>query len=105
MTSSASAPGALNASPATVSIASLGASGAQTVRVSESGYTGTFSESSSCGGVTPIASFSATSGSGPSWHLVITGINAGTCVATIGNTNGESLAVPITVSITEFTTQ
>jgi hypothetical protein len=100
-----SAPNALQANPTTVAIPAPGVADTKTVVVTESGYNGTLSQSNSCGGSTPIATFSATSAQGPSWNLIVTGVAAGTCVATISDSNAQSVTVSITVTASGFSIQ
>jgi hypothetical protein len=88
-----------------VEIPGPGTADAQTVVVSESGYSGTFSQNNSCTTGSEIASFSATSAQGPTWDLVITGISAGTCVATIGDTNNQTVTLSISVTSSGFSIQ
>lgn len=104
-TSSSPPPGALSANPTEVQISGLGAPDAQPVLIQEMGYTGSLTETNSCGGTTPIASFSASSGSGPSWSLVVTGDSTGTCLATIQDANGQSVTITVVVTATGFTVQ
>jgi hypothetical protein len=97
------APNVLQANPTNVEIPAPGVADAQTVVVTESGYNGTLSQTNSCGGGTPIASFSAANASGPTWNLVVTGLSAGTCVATVSDTNAQTVTLSISVTSSGFT--
>jgi hypothetical protein len=79
--------------PATVSFTAAGQS--QSVGVTESGYSGTFSESDSCGGIATIANASG--------GFFVTAAAAGTCFATIADTNGNSTKLGVPVTTTSFT--
>lgn len=86
-------------SPASLSMLTLGAGGAQTVKVSETGYTGVFSEKSTCTG---IATASPTSGKGPSLSVKITAAKAGSCSITFSDTKNDKSVLPVTVTTTSF---
>jgi hypothetical protein len=79
--------------PATVSFTAAGQS--QSVGVSENGYSGTFSESDTCSGIATIANASG--------GFSVTAAAAGTCFATIADTNGNSTKLGVTVTTTSFT--
>ncbi len=88
-------PGVLTVSPTGVSIVGLGAATAQSVTVSEGGYTGTFTESDTCGGIATIASSNP---AGPSASFTVTGSAVGTCSATFGDTFAQHATLAITVT-------
>ena len=71
----------------------------QTFNVSESGYSGTFTESDTCNGT--IATLSPTSAGGPSAAFTVTPQGAGNCTLTIKDSNGNSAAVSVTVTISQ----
>jgi hypothetical protein len=79
--------------PATVSFTAAGQ--AQSVGVSESGYSGTFAESDTCSGMATIASASG--------GFAVTAAAAGTCYATISDTSGNTTKLGVTVTTTGFT--
>jgi hypothetical protein len=83
-------------SPTSVVLTGVGTT--QNVTVSQTGYTGTLSQTNTCGGTTPIATFSASSGSGPSWNLVVTAASGGTCSATFNGGSGQSTNATISVT-------
>ena len=99
-TPSPAPPGVLSVDPDTISIPAPGVSAS--LAVTESGYSGTFSQTNSCGGTSPIATFSGTSGSGPSWTLSVTGVNAGTCSATFTDASLQQATATITVTSSGF---
>jgi len=89
--------------PPTTFVDGAGATFAQTFTVSESGYSGTFTETDTCGtGGGAIASLSPASGSGPSLIITATGINAGMCVATYQDSFGQTAPATIVVTITNI---
>ncbi|MGC8485710.1 MAG: hypothetical protein ACP5O6_08775, partial [Candidatus Baltobacteraceae bacterium] len=65
--------------------------------VTETGYTGTFTESDTC---STIATVTPSSGTGPSFTFTVTGVNAGTCTATFADTNGQQVTANIGVTTT-----
>jgi hypothetical protein len=75
-----------------------GASTSQSMAISEAGYSGSFTQTNSCGGTAPIATFSATSAPGPTWNLAITGVAAGTCIASVRDASGQSGTLTVTVT-------
>jgi len=72
---------------------SIGASAAQTVTVSETGFAGTLSETNTCSGV---ASVSPTQSTSP-YTATVTPMSAGSCTVTF--TDGKKTA-PVAVSVT-----
>jgi hypothetical protein len=95
-------PVPLTVTPASVTIAGPGAGNAQTIDVSEPGYSGALTESDSCNGRVAIASLAPSSGTGPDWHVTATGYNAGTCVATFRDANGQNKTISIGVTFQGF---
>jgi hypothetical protein len=95
-------PNALMVSPSTVSIS--GAGNTAQITASETGYTGTLSQTNSCAS-NGIASFSAASGSGPSWTVTVTAETGGTCSAVFSDSNGQQQTASITVTTSGFTIQ
>ncbi|HTV73305.1 MAG TPA: hypothetical protein VME66_06360 [Candidatus Acidoferrales bacterium] len=65
--------------------------------MSESGYTGTFTEHDGCAG---IATVSPGTGSGPSLTETAMGTAAGTCLATFTDSAGQHASVTIVVTTT-----
>jgi hypothetical protein len=93
----------LVASPAAVNFGAT-TDPAQTVTVTEAGYTGAFSQSNTCGsGSTAIAVVTATTGApGSQAYKVAPGTTAGVCTMTVSDGSGNSVAVPITLTTTTF---
>ena len=93
--------GVLTVTPTDVEI--TGPSGEQKISVSETNFSGTFTQTNSCGGTSTIATFDTASGTGPSWTPLITGENPGTCSAVIGDGTGQQVSISITVGSNGFT--
>lgn len=90
-------------SPATLSFAS---SSAQRLAVSESGYTGAFSESDTCNPYSgEIAAVVAGSNGAGSATYAVTPVAAGTCTITITDATGRAAGVDVTVSTAAITVQ
>jgi hypothetical protein len=85
---------------------SFSSDAAQTVTVSESGYTGRFTESDNCnpysGTIASVALASTATGAAT---YAVTPQGAGTCTVTISDASGKSVAVGVTVSIAAITVQ
>lgn len=79
--------GGFTISPASVSFSPGDAS---TVSASESGYSGTFSETDNCSGIITIAPLGQS-------QFTLTAVAPGLCSVTISDTNGHSGKVPISV--------
>jgi len=77
----------------------------QTLIIHETGYTGTFTQTNSCAGISPIATFAAASGSGPTWTLMVSGANAGTCTITITDASAQHVTASISVTNSGFSIQ
>jgi len=89
-------------SPSSLTINGAGNTGQ--IAVSETGYTGNFSQTNSCE-TNGIATFSAASGSGPSWTVTITAETGGTCSALFSDSNGQQQTASITITTSGFTIQ
>jgi hypothetical protein len=100
--SASPSPHALTISPSSIAIA--GAGNTAQITVSEPGYTGAFDQTNSCQ-ANGIASFSAASGSGPSWTVTITAQTGGTCSAVFSDSNGQQQTATIDVTTSGFTIQ
>lgn len=91
----------LSISAASISIVATGSTGAQSFTASESGYSGAFTQTNTCspaGG--SIAAVSPASAGGPSATFTVTGVTGGSCTVTIHDTNGQSAAVNVTITLT-----
>jgi hypothetical protein len=93
--SSSPAPGALVVSPSTVTLTILGAAGEQSVSVSQSGYSGSFSESDNCSGVATITN---TNMSGVATYAV-EALASGSCTATFTGGGSRTATLGITTAI------
>ncbi|HTJ25545.1 MAG TPA: hypothetical protein VMA36_05200 [Candidatus Limnocylindria bacterium] len=109
---SAAAPGAFvfagpSGAPLTaLTFASAGTASAQSVVVSRSGDTGTFTQSNTCTTATStIAGISPSSASGPQATFTVTPVAAGSCTVTITAADGTSASLTIGVTTTEFPVQ
>jgi hypothetical protein len=83
--------------PTAIAFTGLGAANAQSVSVTESGYSGTFSEADSCAGIATIATASP--------KFTVTPIAVGTCSITISDTAQHSVAVAVTVTTSGLVVQ
>ncbi len=90
-------PNPMGIAPSTLALTGTGASNAQTLVVTETGYTGSFTESDTC---STIATVTPSSGTGPSFTFTVTGVAAGTCSATFADTNGQHVTANIGVTTT-----
>jgi hypothetical protein len=86
--------GALMASPTSLSFIA-GSTTAQHVTVTESGYTGTLTATSTCASVATVSPASAT---GSPATFTVTPVASGTCQVTIHDTFGNSALVAVTVA-------
>lgn len=91
----------LDVSVPSLSIVGTGATFAQTFHVTESGYAGTFTETDTCSGIATLAP--PAGGSGPDLAVTATGIAAGSCSATYGDANTQSVTIDITVTTGSIT--
>jgi hypothetical protein len=73
-----------------------GASFAQTFAASQDGYAGAFTTSGCTSNATTVSSGT---------NITITGTAAGTCTLTVSNSFNQSATLPITVTVTNVTTQ
>lgn len=87
------------ATPASLALLSTGSIDAKSVTVHEKGYTGTFTQTSTCA---KIATASPTTGNGPSLAVKITGIAAGSCNITFTDSAHKAVTLPITVTTVIF---
>jgi hypothetical protein len=87
-------PGAITVTPAELTFSAVGPANAQTARVVQAGYAGSFTESDDCTG---IATIQAETGAGATYR--VTAARAGSCEATF--TGGGSLrgVLPISVAL------
>lgn len=91
---------ALLAAPATLNFTLPNT--AASIAVSESGYTGTFSQTNTCNpGSGTIATLSPASASGPSAAFTVTSVNSGLCTVTFTDQNHQSATVTVNVTITQ----
>ena len=90
-------PNPMGIAPSTLALTGTGASNAQTLVVTETGYTGSFTESDTC---STIATVTPSSGTGPSFTFTVTGLAAGTCSATFADTNRQHVTANIGVTTT-----
>jgi hypothetical protein len=68
------------------------------ITVTQTGYAGTITQANTCGGTSPIATFDATSASGPSWTVTITAASGGTCAMTFTGAGNQQATASITVT-------
>ena len=90
-------PDPIAITPAIVSLPSVGSTA--TITVSETGYTGAFTESGTCG---KTASANPTSGNGPSLAVTLTAIEEGSCMLYFADTLKHKNHVSIVVGVTGF---
>jgi hypothetical protein len=79
-------------SHAALSLLSAGKESAQKITVSETGYRGSFTESSTCA---KVASVAPKSGKGPSLTVTVTGVAAGACAITFSDKAKHSVKLPV----------
>jgi hypothetical protein len=89
-------PDTLVLSPSAISINGAGATYAQTLTVSETAYTGDFSETDTCAG---IATISPAGGVGPSLQETLTGVASGSCAVTFLDGHGQKTTANVVVTI------
>ncbi|MHB8198963.1 MAG: hypothetical protein ACYDGW_11995 [Vulcanimicrobiaceae bacterium] len=97
ITSAPNAGGGVTANPSSLSFLAIGASYAQNLNVSQSNFTGAYSESDSCTGVVTV---SVTSNSGGAAVYEVTPAAVGTCQITITGGSGKTATVGVTVTST-----
>lgn len=87
-------PDAVTLTPASLAFTATGASNAQTVNVSQTNYSGSFTAATTtCSGIATIASTSASAFS-------VTPVAAGTCTFTISGGGGQSATLTVGVTTT-----
>jgi len=92
------APSALTSNVSSVAFTVVGQNANFTV--SESGYSGALTATSTCAG---IATVSPASGTGPSALFTVTSVAAGTCAVTVKDASNQAAAVGVTVTTTSVT--
>jgi hypothetical protein len=90
--------GVVNASPATITFTTA-AVAPQAISASETGYSGTFTESYTCAS---IATLTPASASGPAASFMVTPVAAGSCTVTIGDAQHATATVSVTVTTSAF---
>jgi hypothetical protein len=86
-------PGPVVVDPNALTFTSTGSRAAQNVTVSQTGFTGTFKETDTCGGIATIVAASAVGKT----TFKVTPIAKGDCTATFQGGNGET--APLTISV------
>jgi len=103
MASPTQSPSSIVASTTSVAFSS---GSAQNFTVSESGYAGSFTESDTCnpyaGRIATVVSAGSSSGS---QTYTVTPDGAGTCEVTVRDTQGNSVAISVTVTVAAITVQ
>ncbi len=89
--------GGVTANPSSLSFLAIGASYVQNLNVSQSNFTGAYSESDSCTGIVTV---SVTSNSGGAAVYKVTPAAVGTCQITITGGSGKTATVGVTVTST-----
>jgi len=84
--------------PTSLTFVAGGANAAQTVTVTETGYTGAFTETDTCSALATVTTQNA---SGPSATYTVTPLAAGTCTITAHDTNGQKGAVAVGITLTQ----
>jgi hypothetical protein len=95
LTISVAPPGSVVVDPSALSFEKTGPTNSQTTNVSQSGYSGSFTQVNNCSG---IASVSAASNAAGKATYRVTPIAKGTCTVTFTGSPGES--APLSVSVT-----
>jgi hypothetical protein len=90
-------PGPVVPAPTSLAFTGLGAPNAQSVSVTESGYSGTFSEVDTCANIATIATASPT--------FTVTPVAIGTCAITILDISQRHVAVAVTVTTSGLVVQ
>jgi hypothetical protein len=89
-------PGGVVLKPSSMSFTGTGSSNAQSVAVSQAGYTGTFVQSDDC---SSIATVTAASNAGGSATFVVTPVGPGSCKAKFTGENAKSASLRISVTL------
>jgi hypothetical protein len=87
--------GSILLSPASLQFTAIGSSYAQSVRIAQGSYGGTFSERDDCA---KIATLAAGSNGGGEATYAVTPVGAGSCKATFTGGEGKSASLPISVA-------
>ena len=87
------AAGGLKVAPAKLTLYGKGTSSVAAVVVSESKYTGTFTEKNTC---SKVATLAPASGKGPSLTVTLTGVGKGKCTVTFSDAKGHKAALAVT---------
>ena len=88
--------GPVDVKPSSLTFVTAGSGSAQNVAVTQSGFTGTFTESDTCNG---IATVSEQTNAGGSASYTVTAVANGNCMATFTGGNKETGPLPIAVNI------
>jgi hypothetical protein len=94
-TASPPPPGVLSVNPSNMTLIGSGATYTQQIAVVETAYTQAFAVTSTCGNV---ATLTPLTGTGPSLSVAVTGLAAGSCSATVSDTQNHSVQIAIAVS-------
>jgi hypothetical protein len=95
-------PAPLSVAPSNVQLNGTGAANALSISIQEPGYAGTFGEKDTCGNVAAVVTANP---AGPAATYTVTGVAAGSCIATFTDSVGQSKSVPITVTTSGFNVQ
>lgn len=68
------------------------------VKISESGYAGNFAESDDCSAIATISPPSVTTGPSVTYTVQPLANKAGTCTLVVGDTFGQKVSIPITIT-------
>jgi hypothetical protein len=90
---------ALTVQPNPVNVYGTGSANAKTITVDETSYPGTFTESDNCAGKATISPASA---NGPHATFTVTGVAAGTCVATFTDAFNQQTTTQVIVTTNGF---
>jgi hypothetical protein len=95
-----------NAPQASSNAVTFSSGTAQSVTVTESGYSGAFTESDTCNPLTgQIAAIAAGASSSGSQTYAVTPVSAGTCAVTVSDSTGKNVKIGVTVSTAAITVQ
>jgi hypothetical protein len=96
------APSVLAASPMQVNLIGVGAANAQTISVTETGYSGTFGEIDDCTSAGYATVTTTGTPSGPSATFTVTGEAAGECSITFSDSSSQTTSVFVSVTTTGY---
>jgi hypothetical protein len=82
--------------PAKLQFSATGAGNSQSVGVTQSGYSGSFTQSNSCAGIATIATRSNAAGKA---EFLVTAVGEGSCAASFAGGNAQSGTLPIAVTL------